>query len=48
VPFALFGVPLCVLTNACLDGVHPKDASNEALGFGGDSMENQQSMIKIW
>jgi hypothetical protein len=29
-------MPLCALTCTCLDGVHPKDASNDALGFGGD------------
>jgi hypothetical protein len=35
--FALMGfswVLDTLLTNTCLDGVHPKDASNEALGFG--------------
>ncbi len=26
----------------------PQDASNDTLGFGGDYVENQQFMIRIW
>jgi len=48
VPFSLFKVPLCALVGTFLDGVCPKDASNDAPGFGGDYVESQQSMIRIW
>jgi hypothetical protein len=48
VPFSLFKVPLCALVGTFLDGVCPKDASNDAPNFGGDYVESQQSMIRIW
>jgi hypothetical protein len=36
------------LIGTCLDGVRPKDASNDMPSFGGDYVEIQQFMIRIW
>ncbi len=48
VPVSLFRVPLCALASTCLDEVRLKDASNDAPSFGGDYVESQQFMIRIW